>query len=109
MVTFYLSAPPRERSREHDFRTLTREVVPEDEALLSALLRNVHGRQELVRAALEEAEEGVSTNFVGSMERSVGIEAAAQRVRETINFGADDFRRERGLDQAFSALRGAVE
>jgi Zn-dependent peptidase ImmA (M78 family)/transcriptional regulator with XRE-family HTH domain len=109
LVTFYLSEPPKSKTLGQDFRTLPNPQTPESEALLNALLRNVYARQQLVRAALEEAEEDEPLGFVGSATIKEGVERVAASIREGIKLNLEDFRAQRNVSDAFGTLRAAVE
>ena len=109
LLTFYMPAPPRERDKGQDFRTLPEGQAPGSEALLDALLRNVHARQGLVRTALEEAEEDEPFPFVGSAEIDDGVDALVRSMREVLGFTAEEFRAQRTVTDAFAALRAATE
>jgi Zn-dependent peptidase ImmA (M78 family)/transcriptional regulator with XRE-family HTH domain len=109
LLTFYLPLAPEESDKGQDFRTLPFEQVQEYDAVLSALLRNVHARQGLVRAALEETEENESRAFVGSAQLEGGVEALVESMQAVLEFSAKEFQAEKTVDDAFSALREATE
>lgn len=109
LLTFYLSDPPQESDKGQDFRTLTRDLVLGSEGLLDALLRDVHARQGLVRAALEEAEEDEPLAFVGSARIENGIDALVASMEKALKFTAEDFHAERIVTDAFAELRAAAE
>lgn len=109
LLTFYLTERPRDSDKGQDFRTLRDGRVPEAEALLNALLRDVHARQGIIKAALEEAEENVSLPFVGSARLANGVENLARAIGELLNYTAANFRQQRNVDDAFSTLRAATE
>jgi len=109
LLTFYLPNPPRGSDRGHDFRTLPEGQAPGAEALVDALLRNVQARQSLVREALEEAEEDEPLSFVGKASMAEGVDFLVDSIHETLGFSVDDFRSEKSIDRAFSALRNAIE
>lgn len=109
LLTFYLPKPPRESDKGQDFRTLPEGQVLGAEGLLDALLRDVHARQGLVRAALEEAEEDEPLPFVGAARIGNGIDALVGSMREVLDFSAEDFHTQRTVTDAFAALRAAAE
>jgi Zn-dependent peptidase ImmA (M78 family) len=92
-----------------DFRTLPEGTALESEGLLDTLLRDVHTRQGLVRAALEDVEEDEQLTFVGSARIADGVDALARTMGETIGFSAGDFHAQKSIDAAFAALRAATE
>ena len=77
--------------------------------MLGALLRDVHARQGLVRAALEEAEEDVSLAFVGSAQMKDGVDSIINSMGRILGFSAEDFRKQKNVTDAFAALRAATE
>ena len=109
LLTFYMQTRPRESDKGQDFRTLPEAPTPSSEALLDALLRDVHVRQGLVRAALEEAEEDEPLPFVGSAEMGNGVDALVGAMREVLGFSEGDFRAQKTVIDAFAALRAAAE
>lgn len=82
---------------------------PDAEVLLDALLRDVHARQGLVRAALEEAEEAEPLAFVGSARIIDGVHAVVALMRGSLGVSLEDFRQQRTADDAFKLLRTAAE
>ncbi|MDP2619579.1 MAG: XRE family transcriptional regulator [Hyphomicrobiales bacterium] len=109
LLAFYLPEQPPESDKGQDFRTLPGGGAAGSEALVDALLRDVHARQALVRTALEEAEEDVPLPFVGSAEMKDGIEPLVASIRTALGFNANDFRSQGTVTDAFAALRAATE
>lgn len=109
LLTFYLPSRPRESDRGQDFRTLPEGQEAGSEALLDALLRDVHARQGLVRAALEEAEEDVPLPFVGSASMGDGVDSLVNFMRSILGFSTKNFRNQNTIDDAFAVLRAATE
>jgi len=115
LLTFYLPNSPRESDKGQDFRTLPEALPIDAEALLSALLRDVHVRQGLIRAALEEASEDEPLPFVGSAQMKDGVTALVDEMNRVLNFSKDDFRAPNGqvnapsINEGFKSLRAAVE
>jgi Zn-dependent peptidase ImmA (M78 family) len=109
LLVFYMSSPPPRGSRGEDFRTLDAHVSQENEALLDALVRDLRARQSLVRAALEDEDEAVPLEFVGSMSVDDGIEAVVASLRSTLALNLEDFRRAPGPEAAFRILRRHAE
>lgn len=109
LLTFYLPKRPRESDKGQDFRTLPEGQALAAEGLLDALLRNVHARQGLVRAALEEAEEDEPLHFVSSARIGDGVDVLVGSIREALGFSAEDFHAQKTVDDAFAALRAAAE
>jgi Zn-dependent peptidase ImmA (M78 family) len=109
LLTFYLPNPPRRSDKGQDFRTLPEASASGTEALLDALLRDIHTRQGLVKAALEEAEEATPLAFVGSARIADGVDAVVASIRETLGVALEEYRRQRSGDEAFTLLRSGAE
>lgn len=109
LLTFYLPKPPRKSERGQDFRSLPEGGIPGSEELLDAILRNIHARQGLVRAALEDAEEDLPLSFVGAAQIEDGVETLVDEIQKLLGFSGVDFRAQRTTDEAFAALRAATE
>ena len=109
VLTFYLSEPPKSVQPAQDFRMLVG-ADAKSEKVLETLVRDIRARQELLRSALEEADEAVTFSFVGSVRTLQNPSAVARTISESIGFTGDEFaRNRRGVDEAFKRLRSAVE
>jgi Zn-dependent peptidase ImmA (M78 family) len=108
LLTFYLDEPPEAASPTHDFRTLP-DPEPGSEVLVDALVRNVRARQDLVRSALEDADEIEPLPFVGAMQHNVGSDDLAGAIRDIFGFDRAAFRQANSYGDAFRVLREAVE
>lgn len=109
LLAFYLSKPPVKADRGEDFRSLPDDRRLEDAASVDALVRDVHVRQKLVRAALEESEEAHLLSFVGALRMDQGVEVTAQHIRALTGFNLQQFRRKRTISEAFNYARNCVE
>jgi Zn-dependent peptidase ImmA (M78 family) len=109
LLTFYLPQPPVKADRGEDFRTLPDDRRIEDAASVDALVRDVHVRQRLVRAALEDSEEAHSLPFVGSIRIEHGVQEVAQRLQMLTGFNLQHFRGRRTVGEAFNYARTLVE
>lgn len=109
LLTFYLPNLPRRSDRGQDFRTLPEPPPLGTEAVLDALLRDVHARQGLVRAALEDAEEAEPITFVGSATIADGVEALVASMRNSLRVNLEEFRQQPTVDAAFKLLRTGAE
>lgn len=109
LLTFYLPAPPKKADRGEDFRTLPEERQIEDYAKLDALVRDLHVRQRLVRAAIEDADEANPLRYVGSLTLNQNITEVVPRIRQFLSFDLAEFRRKRTVSDAFAYLRSLVE
>ncbi len=114
LLTFYLSAPPRQGSRGEDFRTLPPEHSRRDAALVDALIRDVRARQGMVRALLEAEDEAVPLPFVGSMTLHDPAEAVLAAITRILKLDLDRFRHgsagsPRSATKGFAYLRERAE
>ena len=109
ILTFYLSAPPRRGDRGQDFRTLPEDHSEADEALLDALIRGLRARQSLVRVAMEDEEEAIPLEFVGSATPAMGVSDVLGDIRRTLDITLAEYRTTQTQNEAFDLLRSAVE
>ena len=106
LIAFYLNAPPKTGDRGQDFRTL-----PGHERYnpgLDALIRDIKGRQGLIKSMLEDAE-SEPLGFVGSATADMPVPMLAKRVADHLQLRLTDFRAAKGADEAFGYLRGKIE
>ncbi len=109
LLTFYMSAPPRTVERGADFRTLSRMDDPSGNAVVDALIRDMHARQSMVRAALVDEDEAKPLHFVGSMSMAEGESAMLAALDSLLDTGAESFRAHPDARGAFDLLRADVE
>jgi Zn-dependent peptidase ImmA (M78 family)/transcriptional regulator with XRE-family HTH domain len=109
LLTFYLEHPPKVAERGEDFRTLPADRKTESAAPLDALVRDIHVRQRLVRATLEDADEAKELSFVGSISLQDGIDKIVGILLNQLEFDLSTFRRKRTVGEAFGYLRSQVE
>src|SRR5271166_831872 len=108
LLVFYLSAPPKIGDRGQDFRKAHGSKAPEYDAELDALIRDIKGRQNIVRSTLEDMEAD-TLKFVGSVTPSVPVKGLAQQINESIGFSLSEFRQEKSVAQSFAYLRSKIE
>ncbi len=106
LLVFYLSAPPKKGDRGQDFRTLPGRE--QDNPELDALIRDIKGRQGLVRSILED-EEYEPVDFVGTATTDVAPKVLAVRIAKRFEIDLKRYREERTVEAAFAYLRGKVE
>lgn len=109
LLSFYLSAPPRQGDRGQDFRTLPAALAMIDNALVDAVVRDIRARQSLVRATLEEEDEAETLRFIGTAHTSEQPNVLARRISETIEFDLSAYRRCRTIGEAVAYLRSQIE
>lgn len=80
VLTFYLAAPPKRAERGSDFRTTGADISERDDALLSATLRDIQARQEMLTSALEDEDDLEALPFVGSCSFKDDPESVAERM-----------------------------
>ena len=90
LLVFYLDKPPRTSDYGTDFRGRSHTRTRREDALLSALLRNIKARQQMVRAILEEEESPLP--FVGWLTRITSLPTDTNLLeREIQNIHGADF------------------
>ncbi len=110
LAVFYLNEPPRKVDRGEDFRTLSEPVSSKENALLEALLRDVHARQDLAKDILEDDEDAERLEFVNSMQIDENIEAAATRIKTKLRISGDNWTSGYAEpDDLFDDLRSRIE
>jgi Zn-dependent peptidase ImmA (M78 family) len=107
LLVFYLAEPPRKGDRGQDFRTVAG-AVPSYDPLLDALIRDIKGRQNILKSSLEE-EGAERLRFIGSANMDVSVEALAQRIAQDLDFNLDAFRAQPLIGEAFAYLRSKIE
>ncbi len=108
LLVFYLHEPPRTGDRGQDFRTVPGARPPLYDAVLDALIRDIRGRQVIVKSLLEEAESHWLA-FVGSATMEIPTEELARRITERTGFSLREFRGRATVEQAFNYLREKLE
>ena len=110
LLTFYLPKPPLKGDRGADFRTLAGDAQsPVGAANLDALLRDIKARQSMVRAVLEDEDEGGHLSFVGSRTIAEGQTVVLESLRAFLNVRLADYRAQKGADAAFNFMRASAE
>lgn len=108
-LVFYLSEPPKRGDRGEDFRPQHKKADDrKGEAHLDLLMRDIKVSQSLVRNLLEESNAD-RLEFVNSSTMSMGVEAVALDIIETLDFQVLEYRAEKGVRSAFAYLRQQVE
>ena len=108
LLVFYLSEPPQKGDRGQDFRRAPGINPPEYDPTLDALIRDIRGRQGIVKDLLEQAELK-RVDYVSSATMSVPPSELAHRITERLGFSLAEFRQQATLQAAFSYLRERVE
>lgn len=110
LTTFYRMGPPPTGERGADFRTISGSVPRQDAALLDALLRDVHARQDMVRSILEDDEDVRRLSFVGSMSIKTDVGEAAEQLRSFLEIrSVQEFQGHPSPTALFDDLRERTE
>jgi Zn-dependent peptidase ImmA (M78 family) len=107
LLVFYLQEPPPTGDRGKDFRTVPGAPPPLYNPLLDTLIRDLRGRQGIVRSLVEEDEPPVT--FVGSATMSRPVEELAREITARLDFSLSDFRRQPNVETSFGYLRAKIE
>jgi len=108
LLVFYLARPPRIGDRGRDFRTVPGAPPPQYNPILDALLRDIRGRQAVVRA-LHEDDQLRPIDFVSTASIDDPVQGLAKRIAERLRFSLADFRRRINVEQSFKYLREKIE
>lgn len=108
LLSLYLPEPPQVGERGSDFRTLPEEKRREDAPIVDALVRDIRGRQALVRSVLEDDDDLPRLAFVSSVTMKMPVAELAGVIAQRIGFDRAKFR-EGDVDHAFGYLRSCVE
>ena len=108
LLVFYLEKPPKTGDRGKDFRTLPGGNPPLYNPLLDALIRDIRGRQSVIRSLLED-EEAQKLPFIGSATTNIPVPELAERIVRRTDFSLTNFRQQDSVEQAFAYLRLRLE
>jgi Zn-dependent peptidase ImmA (M78 family)/transcriptional regulator with XRE-family HTH domain len=110
LITFYLPAPPKRGERGEDFRSQTGAVSARDNATLDALVRDVRARQQILREAIEDSDDGAETlPFVASARVGAGPRKVVAAMRTTLDITEHQQMLCKDATQLFALLRSAAE
>lgn len=108
LLVFYLNEPPRTGDRGQDFRRAPGAKPEEYDPTLDALIRDIRGRQSIVKDLLEQTEPR-EVGYVASATMDVSPAELAQRMIEKLAFSIIEFRQQSNEQAAFSYLRERIE
>ena len=109
LLVFYLAQPPKKGDRGKDFRTLPKDYWEANDAMMDAMLRDVHVRQIILKSVLEEDEDVKPLNFVGSVNLNNKPKDVTASIRKTLNLTLTEFRDQKTSGKAFNLLRSKAE
>lgn len=108
LLVFYLSEPPHTGDRGQDFRRAPGAKAPEYDPTLDALIRDIRGRQGIVKDLFDQTEPR-RVDYVASTAMDVSPEDLARRITARLEFSLTEFRQQTTVPSAFSYLREKVE
>jgi Zn-dependent peptidase ImmA (M78 family) len=108
LLVFYLSEPPRTGDRGLDFRRAPGTQAPEYDPTLDALIRDIRGRQGVVKDLLEQTEPR-RMDYVASVTMDLQPAELAHRITDRLGFSLAEFRKRATVQAAFTYLREKVE
>ena len=108
LLVFYLSEPPRTGDRGQDFRKAPGSTPSELDPTLDALIRDIRGRQGIVKDLLEQNEPN-RVDYVASATMDVSTTELARRITDRLGFSLSEFRQQKDVQTAFGYLREKVE
>ncbi len=108
LLVFYLSEPPIIGDRGQDFRRAPGSNPLEYDPTLDALIRDIRGRQSIVRDLLEQTELA-RVDYVASATIDVPPAELAHRITNRLDFSLAEFRQQATVQGAFGYLREKVE
>jgi Zn-dependent peptidase ImmA (M78 family) len=108
LLVFYLNEPPRRGDRGQDFRRAPGVKPAEYDPTLDALIRDIRGRQGIVKDLLEQADPK-RVDYVASVTMDVPPAELTRRITDRLGFSLAEFRQQATMQAAFSYLRDKVE
>jgi Zn-dependent peptidase ImmA (M78 family) len=108
LLVFYLDRPPKIGDRGKDFRRLPGGREPQYNPVLDALIRDIRGRQSLIKSLLEDSE-AEKLSFIGSATTDVPVPELAERIVKRLAFDRRFFRDQKTIEDAFAYLRSRAE
>ena len=108
LLVFYLERPPKTGDRGKDFRTLPGGKPPLYNPVLDTLIRDIRGRQSIIRSLLEDAE-AETLPFINSATMDIPVPTLAERIVRQIDFDLTKFRQQDSVEDAFAYLRYRIE
>jgi Zn-dependent peptidase ImmA (M78 family) len=108
LLVFYLEQPPKTGDRGKDFRTLPGGTEPLYNPVLDTLIRDIRGRQSIIKALLQDSE-AEKLRFIGSATLDTPVSTLTERITKQLKFDLNVFREQTTIEDAFAYLRSQTE
>jgi Zn-dependent peptidase ImmA (M78 family) len=108
LLVFYLEQPPKTGDRGKDFRTLPGGTEPLYNPVLDTLIRDIRGRQSIIKALLQDSE-AEKLRFIGSATLDTPVSTLTERITKQLRFDLNVFREQTTIEDAFAYLRSQTE
>jgi Zn-dependent peptidase ImmA (M78 family) len=108
LLVFYLEQPPKTGDRGKDFRTLPGGTEPLYNPVLDTLIRDIRGRQSIIKALLQDSE-AEKLRFIGSATLDTPVSTLTERITKQLRFDLNVFREQKTIEDAFAYLRSQTE
>lgn len=108
LLVFYLEQPPKTGDRGKDFRTLPGGTEPLYNPVLDTLIRDIRGRQSIIKSLLEDSE-AEKLRFIGSATLDISVHTLSERITKQLKFDLNVFRQQTTIEDAFAYLRFQTE
>lgn len=108
LLVFYLEQPPKTGDRGKDFRTLPGGKEPLYNPILDTLIRDIRGRQSIIKSLLEDSEVD-KLSFVASATVDLPVSNLAEQITKQLKFDLNHFRQQPTIEDAFGYLRFKTE
>nr|VFJ55061.1 MAG: protein of unknown function (DUF955) [Candidatus Kentron sp. FW] len=109
LLVFYMPSPPRKADRGEDYRTLSMDIDPAEEAIVDALVRRIKARQSLLKEALLSEGDAEILPFIGAYSMDKGVTGLAREISGTAGFNLDEYRTAATQGNALKYLRARIE
>nr|VFJ90753.1 MAG: Zn-dependent peptidase ImmA, M78 family [Candidatus Kentron sp. LFY] len=109
LLAFYLPSSPRKADRGEDYRTLSMDIDPAEEAIIDALVRSIEARQSILKEALLSEGDAQIMSFIGSYSMDKGVAGLVREIFGTASLHLDDYRAATTQNDALKYLRARME
>ncbi len=109
LLLFYIETIPKPSPSLVDYRKIYHQTTKIEEFWLSTLIRDIQGRQIILREAMIDNEVAETIEFIESLHPPISIEKLSEEIKKIIGFNIKEFRRFRNTREAFQYLRELIE